>query len=430
MTPIRIFAINALLVGAICISPAFSHPLYTLKSLCQKANENAETIKIAIEDQYIAQQDKTRARSVLFPRATLYGNYKNTHNEDSVSPDSTVYGAKLTQSFTLNGRELIAFDMAKKGIERADFSMEAVRSDYIFQVAQAYIQALSSKRLVEVADAEVERLTVYRNSVKEKLSVGNVTKTALYRAQAELSKARTNKIVAQNNLETAKASIINLTGIAEGFRISAEDIQDYEEFTTDKHEIQKKALANRFEIKAAKKAREIAKQTIDYEKGEYWPRLSLEGGYTKNDIKYPPNINYDDENLYVQAQLQFTLFDGGLRRAQVRQALSKERQAKLAVSSQEKAITLQSTQAFLEFETAKNTLLNLADELKSAQENYHAVQMQFKYGMADSINVMDANTLLVGAERRIANARYTYYLAILKIIYTQGEILSHLLSAP
>ncbi len=424
-----IFTINALFLWAAFISPAFSQPQYTLKSLCQKANENAETIKIAIEDQYISEQDKARARSVLLPRATLFGNYKNSHDEDSVSPDSTVYGAKLTQSFTLNGRELIAFDVAKKGIERANFSKEAVRSDYIFQVAQVYIQALSSKRLVEVADAEVERLTVYRNSVKEKLSVGNVTKTALYRAQAELSKAKTSKIVAQNNLETAKANIVNLTGIESGFKISAEDIQDYEEFTADKNEIQKKALTNRFEIKAAKKAHEIATRSIDYEKGDYWPVVSLEGGYTKNDIRYQPNIKYDRENRYFQAQLQFTLFDGGLRRAQVRKALAKERQAELAVSSQEKAITLQSTQAFLEFETAKNTLLNLADELKSAQENYHAVQMQFKYGMADSINVMDANTLLVGAERRIANARYTYYLAILKIIYTQGEILSHLLSA-
>ncbi|WDP88259.1 MAG: TolC family protein [Desulfobacter sp.] len=427
-----IFLLSLLLICAASVSPGFSQPLYTLKGLCQKANENAETIKIAEENQYIAEQEKERAKSVLFPRATLFGSYLNYKNDEQTSPDTTTMGGKLTQSFTLNGRELVAYDVSKKGIERSILAKEAVRSDYIFQVAQAYIQTLSSKRLVEVADAEVNRLTAYRNSVKEKLSVGNVTKTALYRAEAELSKARTNKIVAQNNVKTAKASIVRLTGIEEGFRVSAEDIEGFEDYKINKDDIRAKALESRYEIKEAKKALEIAHRTIEYEKGDYWPSIALEGGYNENDIKYDrgsdPDADYDTENAYVQAQLTFTLFDGGLRRAQVRQALAKERQAKQSLANQEKAVILQSTQAYLEFETAKNTLINLADELKSAQENYNAVQMQFKYGMADSIDVMDANTLLVEAERRISNAEYTYYLSILRIIYTQGEILNHLLA--
>lgn len=415
------------------VTPAFSQPLYSLKDLCKQANKNAESIKIAEENQYIAEQEKERAKSVLIPRATLYGKYLNYKNDDLYSPDVNTLGGKLTQSFTLNGRELIAYDVSKKGIEQSIFAKEIVRSDYIFQVAQAYIQTLSNKRLVEVAQAEVERLTAYRDSVKEKLSVGNVTKTALFRAEAELSKAQTNKIVAINNVETSKANIVRLTGIEDDFRVSAEDIDRIENFSVNKDEIKTKALGNRYEIKEAKKNIEIATQTVSYEKGDYWPSLDLEGGYNENDISYDrgsmPEADYDTENAYIQAELTFTLYDGGLRRAQVRQALSKERQAKEALANQEKIVILQSTESFLEFETAKNTLINLEDELKSAQENYKAVKMQFKYGMADSIDIMDANTLLVDAERRISNAEYAYYLSILKIIYTQGEIQTHLLAA-
>lgn len=86
------------------------------------------------------------------------------------------------------------------------------------------------------------------------------------------------------------------------------------------------------------------------------------------------------------------------------------------------------SKSFLEFKTAKSTLTNLADEVKSAEENFNAVRMQFKYGMADSIDIMDANTLLVDAQRRISNARSSFYLSILKIIYTQGEILDYFLT--
>lgn len=410
----------------------FCQPSYTLKQLCRMANKNAETIQIAREQTYIAEQDKKRAQSVLFPAATVYGSYMNYKNDDYYTPDVNTLGGKLTQSFTLNGRELIAYDVSKKGIEKAKYSEQAIRSDYIFQVAQAYIQTLNLKRLVEVADAEVERLTTYTDSVNEKLTVGSVTKTALYRARAELSKAKTDQIVAVNNVQTAKAGIVRLTGIGDQFSIASGDIKDIENFSITLEEIKLKALENRYEIKEGTKDVEISRRTIAYEMGDYWPRLELEGGYREKDITYDTGTGthgeYDTEDAYIQAQLVFTLYDGGLRSARVRQAVAKHRQAMQALANEEKAIILESKQSFLEFNTLKATLINLADEVKSAEENFNAVQMQFKYGMADSIDIMDANTLLVDAQRRISNARSSFYLSILKIIYTQGNILCHFLN--
>ena len=108
--------------------------------------------------------------------------------------------------------------------------------------------------------------------------------------------------------------------------------------------------------------------------------------------------------------------------------VAKQRQAEQALANEKKAVILESKQSFLEFNTAKSTLINLAEEVKSAEENFNAVQMQFQYGMADSLDIMDANTLLVDAQRRISNARSSFYLSILKIIYTQGDILGYFLN--
>ncbi len=101
---------------------AYSQTLYSLQDLCREADKNAETIKIATDDLFIAEQQKQRALSVLIPRATAFGSYLNYKNDESTFPDSNTLGAKLTQSFTLNGRELIAYDVTKKGIEKAEFS--------------------------------------------------------------------------------------------------------------------------------------------------------------------------------------------------------------------------------------------------------------------------------------------------------------------
>ncbi|MCP3944420.1 MAG: TolC family protein [Desulfobacteraceae bacterium] len=428
----RIFVSLFFVFFCICYqASAYSQTLYSLHDLCLNADKNAETIKIATDDLFIAEQDKQRALSVLIPTATSYGSYLHYKNGNIVFPNSTTIGAKLTQSFTLNGRELIAYDISKKGINKAQFSRESTRANYLFQVAQSYFQILSAKRQVEIAQADVERLKTHKISVQEKLSVGNVTKTDLYRAEAELSKSLTDTIVAENSVGQNKATLVRLAGIEDNFRVSAKDVQDMDNFTITLDEIKAQALNSRYEIKEAQKTLEIASQTIRYEKGDYWPSLALEGGYKKSDVYYNTNgghVDYDDETTYIQADLVFTLYDGGLRKAQVRQAKAKERQAQQALSLEKKQVVYEAKVSFLEFETARNTLVNLQDELKSAQENFNAVQMQFKYGTADSIDMMDANTLLTQAEQRISNAEYTYSLAILKILYTKGDLLTYLLT--
>lgn len=408
----------------------FCQKMYSLHELAQLANIHSETIKIAQDDVYIAEQDKARALSVLIPRATGYGSLNEYKNDNIAAPDTIAMGVKLTQSFTLNGKELIALDVTKRFIETKEFSLESIRSQYFLQVAQAYFNILSAQRFLEIAQSDVKRLETHKDAVKEKLSVGNVTKTDLFRAAAELSKSLTEQVVAENNVLKSKASMHNLVEIEEDFDVVKEDIKNLENYNDTLEDIQNYALKNRAEIKEAKKKVDIAKKTIKFEKSDYWPTIVLEAGYKETDIKYdfaPRDVSDDTEDLYIKGELVLTLYDGGLRKAEVRQAVAEWRKATNNLVLQEKNIKLDSKISFLDFTAAQSALLNLQDELISAQENFNAVQMQFKYGMADSIDMMDANTLLVTAQRRILEAKYVYFLSVLKIIYTKGDLISYLL---
>jgi len=421
------------LTMAVCQGlPANETIHFTLNDLCRAANTNAEKIRIAEDDVEIARQEKQRARSVLIPRATTFGSYTRYKDTGIFSPDTATAGIRLNQSFTLNGRELIAYDVASKGIETNAFALEAIRAAYLLEVTLAYFDALEAKRMLEIAQADVDRLKTHKQAVEEKLRVGSVTRTDLFRAEAELSRARTDRELAQNRVTQTRAGLVRITGIDEGFSISDSDIQNMEDMDLSLAQIQVQALENRFEIKAAQKNLEIAGQTIRYEKGEYWPQLSLETGYRKSDVSYGNSLMGMDtgagnEEAYAMAELQFTLFDGGLRAAQIRQAEARKNQAYQQLVQARNDIVLETKVAFSEYETAQKTLINLADELKSARENYHAVQMQYRYGMADIVDLMDANTLLVQSERRISNARYALFQTIFRLMYTKGGLPAHVL---
>lgn len=422
-----LFIIFILIISQV---PAYCKTNYSLYELAQLANVQSEQIKIAKEDVYIAEQDKARALSVLIPRATGYGSITEHQDDFLQMPDNTVLGVKLTQSFTLNGKELIALSVTEDTIEGKAFSLESTRSQYLLRVAQAYYNILSAERFLEIALSDVERLKAHKNAVTEKLSVGNVTRTALYRAEAELSKSLTNQVIAENRVLESKAAMKNLVEIDDEFDLIREDTGGIEKYETTLEDIQKSALNNRTEIKQAKKDLEIAGKMIKYEKSAFWPTVEFEAGYRETDNSYDSgsgDIKYTTDDLYIRGELVFTLYDGGLRKAQVRQASAGQRKSQDAYSLIEKSIILDSKVSFLNYMAAKSTIVNLQDELKSSQENYNAVQMQFEYGMADSIDIMDANTLLVTAQRRILDAKYIYYLSVLKIIYTRGDLISFLL---
>ena len=411
--------------------PAYCQTTYSLHELVKLANIHAENIKIAEDDLYIAEQEKARALSVLIPRATSFGSMSEYKNDAMTTPDTLTLGVKLTQSFSLNGKELIALDVTKKSIEGKRFSLESIRSEYLLQVSQTYYNILSAQRYLEIAQSDVKRLTTHRDAVKEKLSVGNVTKTDLFRAEAELSRSLTERVKAENGVLQNKAALRNLVEIEEDYNLEKGNIENIEKYHFSLEDIQPYALKNRTEIKEAKKNLDIARKTVRFEKSDYWPTLSLEAGYKETDVSYefrPRDVEYDTEDLYFTGELVFTLYDGGLRRAQIKQAIANQRKAANVLRLQKKAIILDAKISFLDHETAKSTLLNLQDELKSAQENFNAVQMQFKYGMADSIDIMDANTLLVTAQRRISDAEYTYYLSVLKILYTKGDLVQYFLN--
>lgn len=423
------------LVLIITFCPAFikAATIYSLFDLAKIANQESQTIKIAHDSLNIAKLDKKRAISVLIPSLKAFGSYKGYESPDVYNPDALTKGVKLTHSFNLRGKELIAYSIAKNNIIEKKFSLKSIQSQYLLQTAQAYYNILSVQRQLEIANSNVKRLSAHTNAVKEKLIVGQVAITDLYRSKAELSKSITEQVTAKNNLEKTKAALLNLVLINEDFELAKEEIIDIKNYKTSLKEIQKKALLKRPEIKEATTALQTAKKTIKYNKDDYWPSLSLELGYTQTDTDYDAPLgssidtSNETEDTYFAGTLSFTLFDAGLRSAQIKQALAMHRQAKNALILAKDKIRLESKTAFLDFQTATTTFQNLQDELKSAQENYNAVQMQFEQGLADSIDMMDANTLLVTAQRRILNAKYAKNLAVLKILYAKNELIDFLL---
>lgn len=400
---------------------------YTLKDLSRQALKNSERIKYAEENLYLSQMLKKKARAVLMPRATAFGTY-NRFSEDKftsaglmIQPqESGTWGVRAEQAFSLSLRELNALKMAGQSIEKSEFDLDTAKEDFILAVASSYYDALKARKAVEITAANVERLTQYRYSVERRVKVGELTKTALLRAEGELSGAQADYLRAINALKLCRAALIRLTGIEENFRLKNE------ENLPDKMEsleyLRQSAADFRADLKSSDRQIRMAVEQIKYARGAFWPSAGLFAVYNGAD-QSPVSATLNRESILAGVSLSFPFFEGGLRLAELNEAKAKERQALWLHEDLKKNVDIELQSACLDLETQKGTLKFLQDQLVFAEDNFNGVLRQYDNGLATSLDVMDANTLLLSSEKNAAEALYGYQLAYLKVKKSSGTLL-------
>ncbi len=406
---------------------------YSLDDLYRIALKKAPQIKIAEEDLYLAEQGKDKARAVLFPKSTAYGNYtaysqsKESLQGAIVQPDNTVTrGLRFDQSLSLSGREFTALEIAKGNIEKTRYDFTAVKEGYLLQVAAAYYDFLRANKAVEIAKANIERLTRHRDAAQTRLRVGEITKTALLRAEAELSGAQSEEIKAKNSRESAKAFLARLVGLNGDYAVHEIDDAVERKSVGTAADLKKIAEMERTELKALEKQKELLSQQIKYTEGAFWPTVSVEGVYNRQDDD-PESGSMNPESIYGGVTLNFLFSDGGLRKAEKREAEAIYRKADLAINEKKRVIELEVENAWLNINTLQGIIEKFQDQLVYAEDNYKSVAKQFGFGVANSIDVMDANTLYVTAQRQLSDARYNYQLALLQIEQATGIFLKNLI---
>jgi outer membrane protein len=417
-------------------------PEYTLDELYRLGLKTADRIKIAEQEVAVAQAQQGKGFSFLLPGLSTYGEargYSRSVPSDTGStlqPDNTqTFNLRLYQSLSLGGRELTAYKMLKENVTKTKFDLTTVREEYLQRIAAFYYEALRAIRSIEIAEANVARLKTQRDAAASRLRVGEVTKTALLRAEAQLSGADSDVVKTKNRLDLARADLARIVGITGNYKLTETTepgIKSMEHGVqgeiidgcspTNLICLQDKALAQRSELKALDQVQKIAENNVKFAKGAYWPIFSVEGVYTRQD-QSPPTGNLVRDSAYGGVRLTMLLFEGGYREADIAEAKAKQRQANLAYEDTKKTVNIEVENAYLVLKTQVGILKSLEDQVTFARDNYQAVSKQFEFGLANIIDVIDATTTLVTAERDLLDAQFLYQLSLLRIRRVTGTLL-------
>ena len=98
---------------------------------------------------------------------------------------------------------------AEKGLEAAEFNLEKLKQDIVYQTTAFYYNVLKAEELLKVREENVRYNQKFLEQIEEKNKLGSVPVADVYQQQVQAGNAEFLLIQAQNNYEFAKNTLLD-----------------------------------------------------------------------------------------------------------------------------------------------------------------------------------------------------------------------------
>lgn len=346
------------------------------------------------------------------------------------------FGISVSQTL-YNGAAFAAIRGARQLRELNEDGFELERQEVADAIRGAFYGALLAAEQTEVLRSSVERLRVTAREAARSVEAGVASKFNRVSAEVELVNLETELIEAENRAEMALKNLalqlgisprtsITLRGSLELDQLEPEEYLDAE----SAHEV---ALQQRPDLKQTRGMRELQEVEKSITQSQYLPTVNAFanaayiGSVPSNRTAISPvegedftftstdrgffDDSYWEPAVAVGLRLNWSIFDGFQRRAQVQQNSISIRQTEIDMEFQKNAIYLEIVEAINNLETAMERIRSQERNLEQAELNYEFSMTRLREGAGTSLEERQASSLLDQSQLNYIAAVHDYLVA-------------------
>lgn len=293
----------------------------------------------------------------------------------------------------------------------------------IRSLAQAYYNGISAKRNAQLLRENIARNTANLERLEVKKEFGQALTTDILRAEVSIN--TDSSAILQSNLAytNARYQLQQLMGITQEVDFELEDEISLENLPALR-EARQTALNQNSAILLAVKDKELTKTEYDLVISQYYPRLTLTGGYTYQRSESDGGFFLLNESngFTAGANLNWNLFNGFQTQTAAENAQLNEEMKDIAIQRVRNTVDMNFMVAYDNL-AQRLTLLELErSSLKSARSNYERAEELFRNGQITSLELRDAQLQLLSTQNRINTAIYIAKLAETELNILMGQI--------
>ncbi|UMR31007.1 TolC family outer membrane protein [Massilia sp. MB5] len=418
-----------LALGAALLLQAGSASALGLVQAYEAALQNDPLFRSARAARDAGQENRIMGRSNLLP--SVNGSFSGSQNRNTQTigkhEEPRDY---LSRSSTLQVRQplfnLDGLARYKQGVAQsnyADMQYLSQSQEVILRVTGAYLEVLLKKDQLALAEAQRNTYLEQRKVNDRLFEKGEAAKTDMLETQARLDVAEAQVLEAQDDVNTALASLAGIIGgepgeldtLSPDFRVKPASGQGFEEW-------KRLALENNPDIKTLIYSVEIARQEINKQRSGHAPRIDLVGTYGKSVADSITTYNQETMVRSIGVQVNIPLYSGGAVSAATRQAVANQEKAKADLQTQTDKITVELRRNYSQMSSSVTRIDALMKSVDSSNLLIKATEQSIKGGVRINLDLLNAQQQLFTSKRDLAQARYNYLMATLRLRAAAGVL--------
>ena len=310
--------------------------------------------------------------------------------------------------------EIDVFGGTRRRVEAAAAALQSERENLkavwvslAGETAQAYIAVRTAQMRLQVAEASLQSQVETHQVLKSRFEAGLCDELVVSQASYNAERTRAAIPTIQSNLESQKNSLALLTGTMPGEL--HELLQETKSIPVSPFEvvvgIPADTLRNRPDIRVAE--RQLAAQTarIGEAEADLYPRFTLLGSIGLESLKADQFFGADSGVWSIGPSVSWPIFHAGSIRSNIE--IQNARQEQL-LARYEKAVLVavkEVRDALVDYAREQERQDALAAAVDSAELAVKLAKDKYKSGLADFVNVLDAQRSLFSLRDELATSR-------------------------
>ena len=324
--------------------------------------------------------------------------------------------ASLTQTLFSVGA-IQRFRAARTAEQAAQLNYQDTLDVVTLVAGSAYLQVIEANSRIAAVEAQVRNAQALYGQAVDQLQAGTSPKIDVTRSGVQLHTEQYNLSIARNNFAIAKLNLARAIGLPLGQVFEIADQIPFADLNPQMvDEALNTAYKSRSDFRAALNSLKAAQQQLSAVRAERYPVLAVNGDYGVQGVTF----GHSHGAFTFQAGVSVPLFTGGRIKGDLTEAEAALRQRKAEAENLRGQIDYDVRTAFLNLQAAKEQVAVASQNVDLANENLSRSQERFAAGITDSVEVVQAQQSLAGANDQYISSLYNHNLAKLQLARALG----------
>ncbi|MFQ5765768.1 MAG: TolC family outer membrane protein [Rhodospirillales bacterium] len=340
----------------------------------------------------------------------------------------TIRGGALevTQPLFRGGRTLAATRGAENTVLAERARLTSTEQDVLLRAATAFLDVFRDEAVLRLNINNEQVLTRQLAATRDRFEVGEITRTDVHQAQARLARATADRIDAEGNLETARATYQNLVGDKAPKNLATPDkLPDQPQ---DLSEVLKAAEAENPDVTSAELDKKAAQDNVDEVRGELLPTVELNVA-VRRDFENVSNTNISREET-VGASVTVPLYQQGAVYSRLREAKQEVAQQQQTIDEARRDAVETATRAWESLVTARAQVKAFKTAVDANEVALEGVEREAQVGSRTVLDVLDAEQELLDSRVNHTRAQRDELVAIFEVKAAMGQLTARAMQLP